>query len=1080
MTALVLSILLLASGVLVLNGTTEAEDSEVPPEEMGTRATSPHQKTEAYETHTGWNNGDHTTPVNQQWHNYSNYLVNYPQREFWLRCKNVTEDYQWLDDVNFTTNGDEVGLCKEDVNLTQTFSDPMNFSYPKAGQKLTAQYDPDMKDMGTLNFTINPMGLLPIDPTKWVNPNLGALKELHVEVRVDTDGDYDWEEQDGTIEGRMVFDFNWWDTPYDPMNPSSTVEPYTTVAREMQLTQRQMEEYMDGIGYWMDLNDDGYPDIPGDINQGAIWVLIYRVDNQPDDLDNRTLDLLVYCGYNEKLSWIALPYKHPKQLPEADTGEDRGFPENRREWQLPKKDPRHEDPIFNEDYPQLKEGELVVFDATGSYDPQDDVGVDGLGYGHPDWPGPDDGDGNGNIDDGFPEGEDDFNEEDTLKYKWDGEVGLRGQSYRVPMSSGWQSSPIFEHRFKLPTMDPQIPAEDQWLIVNVTLTVIDRDRLQDTHTVQCLVYKSQNPPLVTVNVVPQIPPTFKGETYALYQNDVEFNGFAYDPDPNTNLLYEWLFEGPYNYYEYTNAPRIVQTMDELGDWNVSLSVYDGPKDDINTMVTVVNYIVHVVENVDPIPVIWASELAVPQEQHKHYGSINSTTGRTIYFNGSESYDPDVMVSEGDETDYFGLPGWDEDEDLVPDYPLKYRWTWGDSSETSWSFSPSAEKVWYDRGAKSEQLRFWPVKLWVWDGREQIESPIYSVYINLPPTANAGPNRPTPEEGELEVGMEITFDGSGSYDPNDDPNYDGKRDSQYTDRLNYLWDFGDGSAQVSGRTATHVYSEPDLYTVRLTVSDPKGMTASATTLVRIVPANIPPTGVVDIKAEWIDINEKKLYTLTTITFDATQSYDQDGIFNNDDKISTSPLDDLYDLTWNFGDGSAPSHNWKVEHTYEDNGTFEVIINMTDRKGAIWEETYTIQVENRKPIAMVKINSIVQNIKNQPVILSAEGSYDDDGQVIGYYWDFGDGTHSDETKGIDGYEKGYTKAHEYTKTGVFEVKVRVMDDDGGKSEPEIITVKIFKDEPEPTPMGTEVIIGGILSTITLLGILSSTFVWMRKRA
>ncbi|MEA3559297.1 MAG: hypothetical protein U9R75_08600, partial [Candidatus Thermoplasmatota archaeon] len=212
---------------------TETADAEIPAaSEEPTRVTEPKNKENDYPEWSGWNEEDYTKPWNQPWHNHSNYLKEYPQREFWLRCQNMTEDYQWLDDVNATTNGDESGLMKEDLNITQTKDDPMNFSYPRSDKNLTAQYDTSMNDMGVLNLTINPLGLLSMG----TNPLKGSLKELNVEVWIDTNGDYDYKEPapDAAIEGIMRFDFNWWDSPFDPLDPEGSIDPHVTRSKQMQ------------------------------------------------------------------------------------------------------------------------------------------------------------------------------------------------------------------------------------------------------------------------------------------------------------------------------------------------------------------------------------------------------------------------------------------------------------------------------------------------------------------------------------------------------------------------------------------------------------------------------------------------------------------------------------------------------------------------------------------------------------------------------------------------------------------------------------------------------------------------------
>ena len=59
---------------------------------------------------------------------------------------------------------------------------------------------------------------------------------------------------------------------------------------------------------------------------------------------------------------------------------------------------------------------------------------------------------------------------------------------------------------------------------------------------------------------------------------------------------------------------------------------------------------------------------------------------------------------------------------------------------------------------------------------------------------------------------MSVDGSGSSDPEGGP-------------LTYSWDFGDGSAAGSGKTADHTFAAAGTYPVTLTVSDGE-LTATA--------------------------------------------------------------------------------------------------------------------------------------------------------------------------------------------------------------------------------------------------------------
>jgi PKD repeat protein len=84
----------------------------------------------------------------------------------------------------------------------------------------------------------------------------------------------------------------------------------------------------------------------------------------------------------------------------------------------------------------------------------------------------------------------------------------------------------------------------------------------------------------------------------------------------------------------------------------------------------------------------------------------------------------------------------------------------------------------------------------------------------PPVANAGQNQ------TVLVGMSVAFNGGNSTDNNA--------------VVAYVWDFGDG-ANGTGIAPSHVYSAAGNYTVRLTVRDAAGNSASssATAAINVV-------------------------------------------------------------------------------------------------------------------------------------------------------------------------------------------------------------------------------------------------------
>ena len=86
--------------------------------------------------------------------------------------------------------------------------------------------------------------------------------------------------------------------------------------------------------------------------------------------------------------------------------------------------------------------------------------------------------------------------------------------------------------------------------------------------------------------------------------------------------------------------------------------------------------------------------------------------------------------------------------------------------------------------------------------------------NLPPTASF---QFVPTGGAAP--LLVFFDGSQSTDP-EGPVAD------------YLWDFGDGTGTVTGKTPTHTFAASGAFTVRLTVSDPQGLTGTTTQVVTV--------------------------------------------------------------------------------------------------------------------------------------------------------------------------------------------------------------------------------------------------------
>lgn len=145
------------------------------------------------------------------------------------------------------------------------------------------------------------------------------------------------------------------------------------------------------------------------------------------------------------------------------------------------------------------------------------------------------------------------------------------------------------------------------------------------------------------------------------------------------------------------------------------------------------------------------------------------------------------------------------------------------------------------------------------------------------------------------GSAVSLSGAGSSDP------DG-------DALSYAWTFGDG-ASASGATASHTWAQNGVYPVRLTVTDPLGLTSTAMTTATV--SNVAP--VIGAFAGAILL--------------PGETYMASGAF-------TDPGADVWSATVNYGDGSGVTPlplsgmSFALSHTYPAAGAFTVTVSVAD--------------------------------------------------------------------------------------------------------------------------------------------------------
>ena len=137
-------------------------------------------------------------------------------------------------------------------------------------------------------------------------------------------------------------------------------------------------------------------------------------------------------------------------------------------------------------------------------------------------------------------------------------------------------------------------------------------------------------------------------------------------------------------------------------------------------------------------------------------------------------------------------------------------------------------------------------------------------------------------------------------------------------VRYEWTFGDGAA-AAGSTAAHTFDQPGTYSVRLTVTDDKGATASASRNIRVnrnpaarIAAD-PPGGAAPL----------------AVSFDGQSSSDPDGSIER--------------YAWRFEAG-AHAEGPTATHTFSEPGLYAVRLIVTDDLGGTDEVVFELNVRD----------------------------------------------------------------------------------------------------------------------------------------
>ncbi|XRO75743.1 PKD domain-containing protein [Methanocaldococcus sp. 28A] len=374
---------------------------------------------------------------------------------------------------------------------------------------------------------------------------------------------------------------------------------------------------------------------------------------------------------------------------------------------------------------------------------------------------------------------------------------------------------------------------------------------------------------------------------------------------------------------------------------------------------------------------------------------------TVFFNPLNSYDPDAGRTLSDGSGYVISP----DEPYARIYGFNLT-VYNSSGDVVWNYTSSELTVIYHKFPVGN----YTAVLTVWDGWGKTNSTnVTFEVINQPPVANFIYSPEYPKVNET-----VTFNALPSYDP------DGRI-------VKYVWNFGDGSTLTTNISiVTHTYTKPGIYNVTLTVYD--NLNASSS-----ISKNIT---VYYLKVDFECPNVAKVNTP----------------INFIDKSVSEPVN-IVKWLWNFGDGST-SNEQNPTHVYSKEGTYTVTLTVWNQLGISAQKSKIIIIGNTNYPPIAKFNFTVNGLN---VTFDASSSYDIDGEIVEYIWDFGDGSSITTTNPIT--------SHKYAKSGIYTVKLTVVDNNGNKGSTVRLVSVSATEKNVPIPISVE-----ILTLITTLLIIN----------
>ncbi len=214
-------------------------------------------------------------------------------------------------------------------------------------------------------------------------------------------------------------------------------------------------------------------------------------------------------------------------------------------------------------------------------------------------------------------------------------------------------------------------------------------------------------------------------------------------------------------------------------------------------------------------------------------------------------------------------------------------------------------------------------------------------------------------------------------------------------VSWLWDFGDGNTSTD-ENPVHAYTDAGIYEVSLTIVSETGCEANSTEHVCV--------GYIDPGDPECSL-EPNVEQLDSLTFAFSAEF-----FTLDSAAAQSWF-------WDFGDGNTSTDESPI-HTYDEDGLYEVTLFVTSTSGCEVELSFPVFTD-QPPSTDCELYIDYEDIDSLTFEFSSEvfGLTGDPVDVLSYFWEFDDGTTSNDPN----------PTHIFSDEGIYSVELTVLTED-----------------------------------------------------